>query len=326
MNDSPLAPDSLGPTLVIGEILCEIVATTVGNGFRDAQPLVGPFASGATAIFIDQCARMGGASAMVGAVGDDDFGRVNIDRLRDDGVDVSHIKIDADYPTGTAFVRYRSNGTRDFVYNIEKSAAARFGWNEDVKSLVEKSGHIHIMGSALTMPTAVDIIDRAIPLIKARGGSVSVDPNLRKELKLEAATLQRFASWIAATDLLLPSGAELELASGVRGESEAVAALFARGVKEIVLKRGAEGATRFRPAAAPLHVKSFIVEETDPTGAGDCFGGAYVASSRLRFDPIVALTYACAAGARNVTAIGPMEGAGTRAELDSFIANTPRYV
>jgi tagatose kinase len=319
-----LAPSSLGPTVVVGEILCEIVATTVGDGFLAAQPLTGPYPSGATAIFIDQCARMGGASAMIGAVGDDDFGRVNLNRLRDDGVDVSAIAIDQDYPTGTAFVRYRTNGSRDFVYNIAKSAAARFTWNDKIAALLESAGHMHIMGSALPMPSAVAIIDRAIPIIKARGGTVSVDPNLRKELKLDDATKARFASWIAATDLLLPSGEELELAAGIAGEAEAVAAMFKKGVKEIVLKRGEKGATRFRPDGSRIDVASFKVKEIDPTGAGDCFGGAYVAACRLGLDATQALTYGCAAGARNVTAVGPMEGAGTRAELDAFIASTAR--
>jgi sugar/nucleoside kinase (ribokinase family) len=39
-----------------------------------------------------------------------------------------------------------------------------------------------------------------------------------------------------------------------------------------------------------------------------------------------ALDYANAAGARNVTRQGPMEGAGTRAELEAFIATTPRVL
>jgi tagatose kinase len=257
-------------------------------------------------------------------VGDDDFGRVNLNRLRDDGVDISAITIDQDYPTGTAFVRYRSNGSRDFVYNIAKSAAASFTWNDKIRALLESAGHMHIMGSALPMPNAVAIIDKAIPIIKARGGTVSVDPNLRKELKLDDATKARFATWIAATDLLLPSGEELELAAGVAGEAQAVATLFKKGVKEIVLKRGEKGATRFRPDGSRIDVASFKVKEIDPTGAGDCFGGAYVASSRLGLDATQALTYACAAGARNVTAVGPMEGAGTRTELDAFITSTPR--
>ena len=48
---------------VDGEILVEIVATTIGDGFREAQSLVGPYPSGAPAIFIDQCGRIGGSAA-----------------------------------------------------------------------------------------------------------------------------------------------------------------------------------------------------------------------------------------------------------------------
>lgn len=261
---------------------------------------------------------------MVGAVGDDDFGRVNLERLKGDGVDISAISIDPEYPTGSAFVRYRADGSRDFVYNIATSAAARFGWNKGVADLIARAGHLHIMGTALSMPSAVEVIDRALEIVKARGGSVSVDPNIRKELTLGDATEKRFARLVSVADLLLPSGEELERAAGIDGEERAVASLFARGVREIVLKRGSDGASCFRPDMPRLDTAAFIVEEVDPTGAGDCFGGAYVACRRLGMSPDAALTYACGAGARNVTVRGPMEGAGTRAELDAFIAQTPR--
>ncbi|CAN7727252.1 tagatose kinase [Rhizobium sp. LjRoot258] len=321
---SVLAPDRLGPTVCVGEILVEIVATTVGNGFLKAQPLVGPFASGAPAIFISQCARLGGAAAMVGAVGDDDFGRVNTDRLRRDGVDVSAISIDPDYPTGSAFVRYRKDGSRDFVYNIAKSAAARFGWSQAVSDLINRSGHLHVMGSALSVPSAREVVDKAVDIVKARGGTLSVDPNIRKELKLDEDTERRFSKLVAAADLLLPSGEELHRAAGVEGEAEAIRRLFEIGVNEIVLKRGAEGATYFGSQGDRVDAPAFVVEEVDPTGAGDCFGGAYLTCRRLGMSPKEALTYAAAAGARNVTVRGPMEGAGTREELDAFIASAER--
>ena len=324
MSNNPLAPDGLGPTVCVGEILVEIVATTVGNGFQDAQELIGPYPSGAPAIFIDQCARMGGSSAMIGAVGKDDFGLVNLNRLRQDGVDVSAINVDPDYPTGSAFVRYRSNGSRDFVFNIAKSAASRFGWTKHVINIIESAGHLHIMGSALSMPSAVEVIDMAVTVVKKRGGSISVDPNIRKELKLDAATEKRFVSLVSMADLLLPSGEELERASGVDGEDQSFKELFRRGVKEIVLKRGVDGASCVHPDGKRLDAPAFKVTEVDPTGAGDCFGGAYVACRRLGMEPEAAMKYACAAGARNVTVRGPMEGAGTRAELDTFIASTPR--
>lgn len=319
-----LAPDSLGPTVAVGEILVEIVATTVGDGFRDAQPLIGPFPSGAPAIFIDQCGKIGGSAAMVGAVGDDDFGRVNIDRLRADGVDVSAIAVDPDYPTGSAFVRYRKDGSRDFVFNIARSAAARFGWSEAVAALMARAGHLHVMGSALSMPSAVAVIERAVEVVKGRGGTLSLDPNIRKELRLDGAIEARFAALVDRADLLLPSGEELERAAGVEGEAAAVARLLGRGVPEVVLKRGALGATAFLADGTSWEARGFEVEEVDPTGAGDCFGGAYVACRRLGMGVPRALDYACAAGARNVAVRGPMEGAGRLAELDAFMAGTPR--
>lgn len=322
MTSAPLAPDALGPTVCVGEILVEIVATTPGHGFTEAQPLIGPYPSGAPAIFIDQCGRIGGAAAMIGAVGDDDFGRVNTERLARDGVDISAIAMDPDFPTGSAFVRYRADGTRDFVFNIAKSAAARFGWSDPVAAVIGRAGHLHVMGSALTMPSASAVIDRAADIIKARGGSLSLDPNLRKELRLDEETRRRFDRLIGRTDLLLPSGAELEHAAGVAGEAAALGRLFGLGVKEIALKRGHQGASVFGRDGSRTDAPAIAVPELDPTGAGDCFGGAYVACRRLGMAVTRALTYANAAGARSVTFRGPMEGASSLAELDAFIAST----
>jgi tagatose kinase len=326
MSSSTLSPDDLGPAVCVGEILVEIVATTAGDGFLTAQPLTGPYPSGAPAIFIDQCGRFGGRAAMIGCVGNDDFGRVNLDRLVRDGVDVSAVPVDPDYPTGSAFVRYRASGERDFVYNITTSAAARFGWNDAVSALVARAGHLHVMGTALSMQSACEVIDRAVDIIKVRGGSLSVDPNLRKELQMDSESERRFAGLVARADLLLPSGEELERAAGINGEAAAVKRLFESGVKEIVLKRGAGGATCFSRDGRRVDAAAFDVAEVDPTGAGDCFGGAYVACRRLGLNIEDSLSYGCAAGARNVTARGPMEGAGTRAELDAFIAATPRLL
>ena len=91
-------------------------------------------------------------------------------------------------------------------------------------------------------------------------------------------------------------------------------ALFARGATEIVVKRGEAGASMFTASGSRTDCPAFQVQEIDPTGAGDCFGGAYVACRRLGMPVETALDYANAAGARNVTRQGPMEGAGTRAD------------
>src|SRR6185437_16253379 len=90
-----LPPDGTKFPLVvtIGEILVEIMAVESGQGFRAPIPLIGPFPSGAPAIFIDQMARFGHPCGIVGCVGNDDFGYLNLERLRSDGVDVSAIRV-----------------------------------------------------------------------------------------------------------------------------------------------------------------------------------------------------------------------------------------
>ncbi|OLP62448.1 sugar kinase [Xaviernesmea oryzae] len=315
-----IAPEALGPTITVGEILVEIMATSIGNGFLTPQPLIGPFASGAPAIFISQVARCGGAAGIVAAVGDDDFGRLNVERLAGDGVDVSAIAVIPDKPTGSAFVRYRADGARDFVFNIAHSAAGETAMTDKAQALIARAGHVHVMGSAFAIPGVGRILIDAIGSVKARGGSVSFDPNLRKELVRGAEGRRLVDDMLAVCDLLLPSGEELFVASGQETEEAAVAALLEGGVGEVVLKRGAAGSTHFSHAHGRIDAAGLVVEEIDPTGAGDCFGAAYLTCRRLGMTPAQALAYGNAAGARNVTRQGPMEGVGSLAELDQLMS------
>ena len=304
--------------LTIGEVLVEIVATTKGNGFHEAQPLVGPFPSGAPAIFIDQLGKLGTPAAIVSRVGDDDFGRLNVDRLRADGVDVSGIEIAPGETTGSAFVRYREDGSRSFVYNIRQSACGNLRPTAASEALIDACDHLHVMGTALSAPGLGEMVMEAATRIKARGGTISFDPNLRAEILGAPGLREALEAVLAMTDLFMPSGDELFLFDQTRDEAQAVAALLARGIRRIVVKRGGQGASLFeqglRVDAAPL-----TVQEIDPTGAGDSFGGAFLGFWLAGADPEQALRYANAAGARAVTQLGPMEGTSTRAELDALL-------
>lgn len=307
--------------LTIGEVLVEIVATDKGDGFRSAVPLNGPFPSGAPAIFIDQVGRLGHPAAIISKVGDDDFGYVNLHRLADDGVDISGIAVGALETTGSAFVRYRPDGSRAFVYNIRNSACGHIGLGEAGRKLIETCGHLHVMGSSLYSAESVKSVLEALDAIKGRDGTVSFDPNLRAEILDSPGLKEALRVVLKRTDLFLPSGDELFLFTSARQEEAAIAELLAGGIKAVVLKRGAAGATYFEPSRRIDH-PGFAVEEIDPTGAGDCFGATFV-TCWLEGMPIErALAYANAAGALAVTARGPMEGAATRAAIEAFIADS----
>ncbi len=267
--------------LTIGEILVEIMATERGDGFLEPITLLGPFPSGAPAIFIDQAARFGQPAAIIGCIGDDDFGRVNLNRLRRDGVDVSGVRIDREAATGSAFVRYRPDGSRAFVFNIRHSASGRVALDAAARAVLDRSDHLHVMGTSLFSPTIVDIVFQAADGVKARGGTISfVDPNLRPEILNLPGLREACETLFRRCDVFLPSGAELYLFTAAKAEKAAIAEILGRRVRAVVHKRGSEAASFF-DAATHLTQSGFEVEEVDPTGAGDSFGATFV-SCRIR--------------------------------------------
>jgi tagatose kinase len=304
--------------LTIGEILVEIMAIDKGDGFLEPVKLVGPFPSGAPAIFIDQAAKFGQPAAIIGCVGNDDFGRVNLDRLRRDGVDVEGIRIDPETATGSAFVRYRDDGSRAFVYNIKHSASGNIVLDAAARAVLDRSDHLHVMGTALFSPSLVEIVLRAAEAIKARGGTISFDPNLRPEILNLPGLREACEALFRRCDLFLPSGVELYLFTDAKEEKGAVEEILAHGIRAIVHKRGAEGASYF-DSAARLTQPGFKVEELDPTGAGDCFGATFVSCWLRKMVPARCLAYASASGALAVTRQGPMEGAASQTDLDAFL-------
>lgn len=305
--------------VTIGEILVEIMATEPGEGFRAPLPLIGPYPSGAPAIFIDQCARLGQPCGIVAAVGDDDFGRLNVARLGADGVDTSAIAVDPHRPTGSAFVRYRPDGGRDFVFNIRHSACAAVALTATAKAMIAGAGHLHVMGSSLFSERLVSLTTYAMDEMRDRGGTVSFDPNVRPELMAAPGMRAALEGVLARTDLFLPGGDELALFAGDADEPAAIRDLLARGVRAVVVKRGAAGAGYFDPDTA-IDLPAFAVEEVDPTGAGDCFGATFVTWWLRGSPPAEALRAATAAGALAVGARGPMEGVSGMAEIDAFLA------
>ena len=86
---------SLSPPRVaaLGELLVEIMRKGVGHSLTIPGDLVGPFPSGAPAIFAVAAARLGLPSMCIGVVGADDFGECVRDRLRNEGVDACQVRV-----------------------------------------------------------------------------------------------------------------------------------------------------------------------------------------------------------------------------------------
>ena len=151
--------------------------------------------------------RPAGARIFVGAVGDDAFGQVVLDRLIEHGVDASLIGVAKGVPTGTAFVSYNDDGSRDFVYNIALSAASHFDADPPTLAALAAFGldFMHVSGSALGDPGMGAKVLRACKALHAQGVKISFDPNVRKELIGDPTYFELVRELIAICSIFLPS-------------------------------------------------------------------------------------------------------------------------
>jgi D-tagatose-bisphosphate aldolase class II non-catalytic subunit len=297
------------------------MATGQGDGFRDPLELVGPFPSGAPAIFIDQVAKLGAPCGIIAAVGDDDFGRANITRLGHDGVDTSGIEVRSSDVTATAFVRYRHDGQRDFIFNLRNSAAGKVELSGQAREMLDECGHLHVSGSSLFSSRMVTMANQAIALVKARGGSVSFDPNIRSGAEPGSAVHAAFRGILVSCDMFLPSGPEVTVLTKATNRSDAIKEILDMGVSCVVVKHG-PGGSSYHDSHTDVWAPGYTINEVDPTGAGDCFDAAFVTCRLQGREVKESLEYANAAGALAVAVRGPMEGTSTFAQLDELRAGS----
>ena len=67
-------------------------------------------------------ARLGGDTAFIGKVGDDQFGNSTIDMLRGEGIDVSALKVTAEAPSGVAIITTIDSGENNIVLDSGANA------------------------------------------------------------------------------------------------------------------------------------------------------------------------------------------------------------
>jgi len=314
--------------LTFGEALVEVMRTEIDQPLDQPALFTGPYPSGAPFIFVVQAARLGAKVGAVGAVGQDAFGKCLLDQLRLDGVDTRGVHTLPDYTTGVAFVGYRQDGSREFVFHARHAAAGQISPQMLDESLFVGLKCLHVMGSTLSMHEgALQTGLRALELAKSAGAKISFDPNIRPQLMPAERARTAFAPFIQAADVLIPSAEEL-LLLGEGDSLEAAVRNLLRDKPErvVVVTQGADGCVVMtgegqakRDSVMSRMIPGYPVIEVDPTGAGDCFDAGFLVRWLAGDDPVTAAAYANACGALSVTVKGPMAGARNRIDVQAFI-------
>ena len=308
----------------MGELLCEVMRPEADLPLHRPGTFLGPFPSGAPAIFIDTAARLGHPAGIIGGVGKDDFGKCLLDRLKRDGVDCSHVTEYQDGSTGVAFVTYFGDGSRRFLYHFSDTPATRPSAPE-AASLGEGVRFFHIMGCSLMAKRAFG--EEIVKLMKAlseRGAKISFDPNIRPELMKDESALSMVREVMRRCSVFLPGVSELLMISGEKTVEEAVEACFENPALEIIaLKNGSKGCTVYtREETVTMGVYPVKVE--DATGAGDSFDGAFLCGLLEGKNLKEAAELATAAASLNTAAFGPMEGKINRENVEKIIRENRR--
>jgi 2-dehydro-3-deoxygluconokinase len=283
--------------VALGEAMVEF------NQIRPGEPHYLQGFGGDTSNAVIAAARAGVRTAYLTRLGQDTFGDSLLALWAREGVDTAGIERDPQAPTGIYFVTHGAQG-HEFNYRRAGSAASRMTPHWLPRGLVQQSKILHVSGISLAISaSARDTAFEAMGEARQAGALVSFDSNLR--LKLWSLEEARAAIVRAAgsCDLFLPSAEDLEVLSGQSDPAAMVDWSHALGARQVVLKRGAQGAL-VSDGRRREHAAGHQVHMVDATGAGDCFCGNLLARVALGDSLFDAARYANAAAAIAVQGFG----------------------
>lgn len=260
------------PDLIcFGEPLYELAHVT-----RGGEVLYLPGYGGDTSNCAIAAVRQGASAGYFSAVGNDSFGDAFMALWRREGVDISGVTIHPDAPTGMYLITYE-NGEHRFTFRRRGSAASLVSPADIDPAYIGSAKILHISGiSQAISGSACDAAFAAIETARQKGVRVSYDSNLRLSLWPLARARAIIHAAMAMCDIALPSLDDARLLTGLE-DADAIADFYlGLGAKIVALKLGKDGALIATPDLRE-RIPAFPVEQVDATGAGDTFGGSFLA-------------------------------------------------
>lgn len=270
-------------------------------------------------------ARLGGDSAFFGRVGLDPLGRFMKEVLTDEGVATEQMLLDADQRTSTVIVDLDDDGERSFTFMV-KPSADQFTVPEDVPAF-QQGEWLHVCSIALANEPSRSTTLGAMTAIRAAGGFVSFDPNLREEVWANPQDLKSVVlEAVALADVVKFSDDELLFITGKDDLQSALAWLNDNfNLPLVIITQGKKGALVVQAERQQL-VTGRPVSPVDTTGAGDAFVGGLLAGLAASDDwqqadkLIDIIKQANACGALATTAKGAMTALPTAEQLTTYLA------
>jgi len=251
-------------------------------------------------------ARLGATTAMLGAVGNDVFGKTLRDVLADNGVDAAGVKVVRGATTGVAVIQVAEG---DNAITGAAGANARFA--TPMVGRKPRKGEIWVAQFETPLSTTEAVFRRA----RAAGARtiLNLAPMVRHPKRL-----------LKLVDIAVLNEIELAQATGIKitaANSQAVIAAACRklGPTTVIATLGGRGLVMVSPDGV-VALPAFKARVVDTTGAGDCFVGALAARLVSGASILDAARYANAAAACSVERLGATPSMPTPKEVAARLA------
>lgn len=253
--------------------------------------------------------RAGAKTVLVGAVGRDEFAETALATLRDEGMELTHIRRSLGFRTGLASVAIDARGHNQIV------VAAGANHEVTADDLPEGAADRWKM-LLLQMEIPSGEVERAISLAYQAGGRVLL--NLAPAVPISEPALD-------AVEVLIVNAPEARTLARFFALSGGTPQALAKAIAErrgraVVVTAGEEGAFLAQPAARTLHFEAPQVAVFDTLGAGDAFVGAFAAALDAGMPQMEACRRGVAAGSLACTRAGAQAAMPRLADIEALAA------
>ena len=253
--------------VVAGEALIDLIVHQ--DGHLAASPGGGPFNTARTV------GRLGVDVAFLGSLSTDRFGGMLATALTDDGV---HLRwaTTTDAPTTLAVAELDASGAASYRFHLAETSAPTLSLDDVLVALRNEPRVVHVGSLGLAVEPIASALAAGIEQASPET-LVMVDPNCRpRVIRDREAYLARLGSILARADVIKVSGDDLAYLAPDASRVDAARALLADRSAVVMLTDGASAVSVFGPGFA-FEVPVPKVKVVDTVGAGDAFGGGFVA-------------------------------------------------
>jgi sugar/nucleoside kinase (ribokinase family) len=257
--------------------------------------------------------RLGEIVAVAGSIGDDSLGRLLLDQIQTQGLDVRGLRLEPAGRTASTFILRVEGQDRRFIHSL--GVAATFTGEYVLPGLIPENG-IMLIGGYLKLGAWDDrVLADLMRHARQRNCKVVLNICIAQDSGVDP---RRCLSLLEHVDIFVPNEDEAFILTGEVVPELQAKALLQAGVQTVVITRGAKGLFAY-DGQHTVEMGIFKVPIVDPSGCGDCFTAGLIAGMRRRWDIIRVLEFASAVGAIGATALGCTDGVPPFAEVESFI-------